>query len=169
MAETFKKYNIVSPSHLRIKGLEPQDVRSVHDILQAEGCPKRENCFAAGEMGICLDDIQTRNARRNHTDKRASADILVLDSQNRVILTDLKYRCRNIRNLSVQEIKYKSQESKALLQEHTNFDFNFYLLFSSQVLTQSKLSVIRRKFDNHIQVQPLTTEDFYHLFAHDIK
>ena len=56
-------------------------------LLKKEGSIDSENKFSDGQKAIALDEVQTRIAQQNKTDKQASADMLFKQS----VLTPTQY------------------------------------------------------------------------------
>ena len=56
-------------------------------LLKKEGCIDSENKFSDEQKAIALDDVQTRIAQQNKTEKQASADVLFKQS----VLTPTQY------------------------------------------------------------------------------
>ena len=81
------EYTIKNPNDIRIKSLLLSDIQGMHTLLKKEGCIDSENNFTDELKAIALDDVQTRIAQQNKTDKQASADVLFKQS----VLTPTQY------------------------------------------------------------------------------
>ena len=73
------EYTITDPKGIRIKSLLSSDIQGMHTLLKKEGCINSENKFSDEQKAIALDDVQTRIAQQNKTDKQASADVLLVE------------------------------------------------------------------------------------------
>ena len=74
--QTMAEYTITNPNDIRIKSLLLSDIQGMHTLLKKEGCIDSENKFTDEQKAIALDEIQTRIAQQNKTDKQASADVV---------------------------------------------------------------------------------------------
>lgn len=81
------EYTIKNPKDIRIKSLLLSDIQGMHTLLKKEGCIDSENKFSDEQKAIALDDVQTRIAQQNKTDKQTSADVLFKQS----VLTPTQY------------------------------------------------------------------------------
>ena len=90
------EYKIVDPSAIHVKGMASTDICGLHALLKQEGCIDSENLFSDREKAIALDGIQERLAQRSHTDKQASADMLICIANGRYVLADAKFRQENV-------------------------------------------------------------------------
>ena len=106
----------IQTANIHIEGLQPIDIKSLRTIFKNEGCIDSENLFTDKEKAIALDDVQTRLSKQNHTDKKASADILICVEKNKYLLTDAKFRVKNINNISPSELREKLNGSKNIVQ-----------------------------------------------------
>ena len=70
------EYTVINPKGIRIKSLLLSDIQGMHTLLKKEGCIDSENKFSDEQKAIALDEVQTRIAQQNKTDKQASADVL---------------------------------------------------------------------------------------------
>ena len=94
------EYKIVDPSAIHVKGMASTDICGLHALLKQGGCIDSENLFSDREKAIALDGIQERLAQRSHTDKQASADMLICIANGRYVLADAKFRQENVKNIS---------------------------------------------------------------------
>ena len=81
------EYTITDPKGIRIKSLLLSDIQGMHTLLKKEESIDSENKFSDEQKAIALDDVQTRIAQQNKTDKQASADMLFKQS----VLTPTQY------------------------------------------------------------------------------
>ena len=115
-------------------------------------------------MAIELDDVQRMISQKHHTDKKASADILLHVNGNKLLLADAKFRVTNIKNLDAKELSKKITESKALVNTDYSFLPNFYILMKKQALSPTHLNAVRRMFSNKPNYQVMDTITFHALF-----
>lgn len=159
------EYTITNPTVIRIKGLLPTDLRGMHSLLRQEGCIDSENKFTDEEKCIALDDIQTRLSKQNHTDKQASADMLLCVGQSKYILVDAKFNSETVKNISPTELNQKLMGSKSLvLSDDVSYGNAFYVLFKSKVLSATQQNQLKRQFTNKPQFRFLTAIKFRELF-----
>ncbi|MBQ3657725.1 MAG: hypothetical protein II956_12910 [Bacteroidales bacterium] len=143
------KYKIDNPAIIRIDGLQSIDIKGLHTILKNEGCIDSENLFTDNEKAIALDDIQTRLSKRNHSDKKASADILICIVKNKYILADAKFRQKNVKNLSSNDLRQKLDCSKSLVKtDEMAFGNAFFVLFQKNILTGTAKRWLKQQFKN---------------------
>ena len=85
-----------------------------------------------------LDEVQTRIAQQNKTDKQASADVLLCITGNKYLLADAKFNSISVKNISPTELKSKLNSSKSLvLSDDYTYANVFYVLFKQSVLTRT--------------------------------
>ena len=110
------EYRIVSPTSIRIRGMQQAtDIRGIHTLFKNEGCIESENKFSDEDKAIALDDIQTRLAQKNHTNKQSSADMLLCITNNKYLLADAKFRQENVKNISPTELRQKYDGSISIV------------------------------------------------------
>lgn len=161
------EYKLVSPTSIRIRGMQPADIRGLHSILKNEGCVDSENKFTDNDKAIALDDVQTRLAHQNHTDKLPSADILVCIAKNKYLLADAKFRQENDRNknLAVSELQKKLEASRSLVMtDEIAFANSFYVLFTCKFLTETRLRRLKQQFINSPRFRFVNAIEFRDLF-----
>lgn len=165
MAQTMTKYTIVSPAGIRIKGIQAGNIIGLHSLLKREGCAESENLFTDEPKAVALDDVQIHRAKVNKTSIEPSTDILLCIYNNKIFLAEAKFRVENVKNISKREIDIKIAGSSALVEDE-NFHImpSFYLLFSSTVLTQSRINELKRIFLSSPKYQFMTAMEFYELF-----
>lgn len=166
MEKTTVKYTIINPAKIRIKGMEAADIQGLRTILKNEGCVDSENMFSDKEKSVTLDKVQERLAKKNKTNKKASADVLVCIAKNKYLLAEAKFEVKNVKNIKTSEIQDKFKESKnIILSDDFTFEKEaFYILFKKNVLTDSALNCLRRMFLNTTKYSFITAIDFYNLF-----
>ncbi len=143
------KYIIDNPANICIDGLQDIDIKGLRTIFKNEGCIESENLFSDKEKAIALDDVQTRLSKRNHSDKKASADILIHVVKNKYFLADAKFRQKNIKNLSTTELRQKIDCSKNLVQsDEITFGNIFYVLFQKNILSDAARRWLKQQFKN---------------------
>lgn len=157
-------YRIGTYQGVCIECWTPKELVGLHSLLKQEGCPDSENVFSDNDKAIELDDVQRKISQKHHTDKKASADILIHTNNNKLLLADAKYRVNNIRNLDSKELSKKIFESKAIVKSDHSFLPNLYILMKSQALTQANLNAVRRMFANKPNYQVMDTIAFHNLF-----
>lgn len=157
-------YKISNYQVIQMECWTPKDLVGLHGLLKQEGCPNSENLFSDKDKAIELDDVQRKISQRHHTDKKASADILIHVNNNKLLLADAKYRVTNIRNLDPKELNKKISESKAMVKSDYSFLPVFYILMKKQALSPSKLNAVRRMFSNKPNYQVVDTVAFHALF-----
>lgn len=110
------EYTITDPKGIRIKSLLLSDIQGMHTLLKKEGCIDSENKFTDEQKAIALDEVQTRIAQQNKTDKQASADVLLCITGNKYLLADAKFNSTSVSNNSgaYQGAKYFSYKGKVL-------------------------------------------------------
>lgn len=158
-------YKISNYQGIHMECWTPKDLVSLHGLLKQEGCPNSENHFSDKDKTIELDDVQRKISQKYHTDKKASADVLIHVNSNKLLLADAKYRVNNILNLDSKELNKKIIESKALVKSDYSFCSVFYILMKKQALNPSKLNAVRRMFSNKPNCQIMDTEAFHALFT----
>ena len=159
------EYKITTPSVIRIKGLQPTDIHGMHSLFKQEGCIDSENKFSDEEKCIALDDVQTRLSKQYHTDKQASADMLLCIAQDKYILVDAKFNSETVKNISPTELNQKLLGSKSLvLSDEVSFGNAFYVLFKSKVLTPTQESWLKRHLTIKPQFRFMTAIKFRGLF-----
>ena len=167
MALTMAEYKIVGPTSIRIRGMQPTDISGLHSILKNEGCVDSENKFTDAEKAIALDNIQTRLAHQNRTDKQPSADILLCVSKNCYLLADAKFRQENVKNknLSPSELRKKLEGSKSIvLSDDIVFANRFYVLFTSKFLTATRRRWLKQQFTGSPLFRFMNAVEFGELF-----
>lgn len=157
-------YKISNYQGIHIECWTPKDLVGLYELLKQEGCPNSENLFSDKDKAVELADVQRKISQKHHTDKKASADILVHINGNKLLLADAKYRVTNIRNLDSKELNKKIAESKALVKTDYSFLPTFYILMKKQALSPAKLNAVRRKFSNKPNYQVMDTIAFHALF-----
>ena len=131
------EYKIVNPSAIHVKGMTPTNICGLHALLKQEGCVDSENLFSDREKAIALDGIQERLAKRNHTDKQASADML-----------ESKLVC-----------------SKSIVESYDyTFANAFYVLFKKRILKPTQYDMLKRKFISRPQYRFMNALQFYEMF-----
>ena len=161
------EYKLANPTAICIRGFQPSDIRGIHSVLKVEGCVDRENKFTDAEKAIVLDDIQTRLAHQNHTDKQPSADILLCVDKNKYLLADAKFRQENVKNknLSPSELRKKLEGSKSIvLSDDIVFANRFYVLFTSKFLTATRRRWLKQQFTGSPLFRFLNAVEFGELF-----
>lgn len=157
-------YKISNYQGVRIECWTPKHLVELNKLLKQEGCPNSENVFTDKEMAIELDDVQRMISQKYHTDKKASADILLHVNGNKLLLADAKFRVTNIKNLDAKELSKKITESKALVKTDYSFLPKFYILMKKQALSPVHLNAVRRMFSNKPNYQVMDTINFHALF-----
>ena len=66
----------LNPNDIRIKSLLLSDIQGMHTLLKKEGCLDSENKFTDEQKAIALDEVQTRIAQQNKTDKQDSVPLI---------------------------------------------------------------------------------------------
>ena len=135
------EYTITDPKGIRIKSLLSSDIQGMHTLLKKEGCINSENKFSDEQKAIALDDVQTRIAQQNKTDKQASADVL----------------------LCMLKSKLNSSKSLVLSDDYTYANV-FYVLFKQSVLTPTQYNRLKRQFAGKPQFRFMNAIDFWKLF-----
>ena len=159
------EYKIVNPSAIHVKGMTPTNICGLHALLKQEGCVDSENLFSDREKAIALDGIQERLAKRNHTDKQASADMLICISNGRYVLADAKFRQENVKNISTSELESKLVCSKSIVESYDyTFANAFYVLFTKRILRPTQYNILKRKFFGRPQYRFMNALQFYELF-----
>ena len=159
------EYKIVDPSAIHIKGMAPNNICGLHALLKQEGCIDSENLFSDRDKAIALDGIQERLAQRNHTDKQASADMLICISKKKYVLADAKFRQENVKNISPSELKSKLECSKSIVESYDYMFANaFYVLFKKRTLKPTQRDMLKRKFMGRPQYRFINALQFYELF-----
>lgn len=159
------EYKIVDPAAINIKGMAPTDICGLHALLKQEGCVDSENLFSDREKAIALDGIQERLAKRNHTDKQASADMLICIANGRYVLVDAKFRQEKVKNLSPSELESKLVSSKSIVESYDyTFANAFYVLFKKRILKPTQYDMLKRKFLGKPQYRFMNALQFYELF-----
>lgn len=159
------KYKIDDPAIIRIDGLLPIDIKGLRTIFKNEGCIDSENLFTDKEKAIALDDVQTRLSKRNHSDKKASADILIYIVKNKYLLADAKFRQKNVKNLSPTELRQKLDCSKNLVKtDEMAFGNAFYVLFQKNILTDTARRWLKQQFKNSPLYRFYNAIEFRELF-----
>lgn len=166
MESPTNKMKIVAPKRelLMIKGMMPSDVTSIKSLFQREGCLDSENLFDDQDQCIALDDIQTRLASTHKTNKKASADLLVVADGKKIILADAKFKVSKTSNLSFKEAESKDRGSKGIISTQLSYYAKFLLVFKKSILTPSAKNQLKRKFNESPKYDFLTATEFYHLF-----
>lgn len=157
-------YKISNYQGVRIECWTPKHLVGLNKLLRQEGCPNSENVFTDKDMAIELDDVQRMISQKHHTDKKASADILLHVNGNKLLLADAKFRVTNIKNLDAKELSKKITESKALVKTDYSFLPNFYILMKKQALSPTHLNAVRRMFSNKPNYRVMDTINFHALF-----
>ena len=98
------EYTVIDPKGIRIKSLLLSDIQGMHTLLKKEGCIDSENKFTDEQKAIALDEVQTRIAQQNKTDKQASADVLLCITGNKYLLADAKFNSTSVKNISPTEL-----------------------------------------------------------------
>lgn len=159
------EYTIKNPNAIRIKSLLLSDIQGMHTLLKKEGCIDSENKFTDEQKAIALDEVQTRIAQQNKTDKQASADVLLCVTGNKYLLADAKFNITNVKNISPTELKSKLSSSKSLvLSGDYTYANEFYVLFKQSVLTPSKYNRLKCQFEGKPQFRFMNAIDFGKLF-----
>ena len=160
------EYRIVSPTSIRIRDLQQAtDIRGLHTLFKNEGCIESENKFSDEEKAIALDDIQTRLAKKNHTNKQASADMLLCIANNKYLLADAKFRQENVKNISPTELRQKYDGSISIvLSDDITFANAFYVLFKSRILKDSQRRLLKQKFAGSPKFRFVNAIEFKALF-----
>lgn len=159
------EYKIVNPSAIHIKGMTPTNICGLHTLLKQEGCIDIENLFSDREKAIALDGIQESLARRNHTDKQASADMLICITNGRYVLADAKFRQENVKNISPSELESKLVCSKSIVESYDyTFANVFCVLFKKRILKPTQYDMLKRKFLGRPQYRFMNALQFYELF-----
>ena len=159
------KYKIDNPKNIRIEGMQDTDIKGLHTIFKNEGCIDSENLFTDNEKAIALDDVQTRLSKRNHTDKKASADILICIVKNKYLLADAKFRQENVKNFKLQDLNPKLNCSKNIvLSDDFRFDNAFYVLLKKKILSETNRRYLKQQFKSSPLYRFVNTEDFWNLF-----
>lgn len=160
------EYRIVPPTSIRIRGMQQAtDIRGLHTLFKNEGCIESENKFSDEEKAIALDNIQTRLAQKDHTNKQASADMLLCIANNKYLLADAKFRQENVKNISPTELRLKLEGSKSIvLSDDITFVNAFYVLFRNNILTASQQRWLKQKFDGSPTFRFVNAQDFRYLF-----
>lgn len=162
---TMAEYKIVDPSAIHIKGMTPADICGLHTLLKQEGCIDSENLFSDSVKAIALDGIQERLAKRNHTDKQASADMLICIANRRYVLADAKFRQENVKNISTSELESKLLCSKSIVESYDyTFANAFYVLFKKRILKPTQYDMLKRKFLGRPQYRFINALNFYEMF-----
>lgn len=160
-------YKLANPTAIRIRGFQPSDIRGLHTVLKVEGCVESENKFTDAEKAIVLDDIQTRLAHQNHSDKQPSADILLCVDKNKYLLADAKFRQENVKNknLSPSELRKKLEGSKSIvISDDIVFANRFYVLFTSKFLTDTHRRWLKQQFTGSPLFRFVNAVEFWKLF-----
>lgn len=147
-----------------IKGLKPQDFRTIRDILAQEGCPKSENLFSDKELGVALDSIEEHLGVLHKKSKMSSADLLVCIIGSKYILADAKFRSKSVKNISRTEIDKKINGSKVIINSDYIYQGPFYILFRANVLTNSGYNRLKKMFAYSPRYEFKNTINFYTLF-----
>ena len=159
------EYKIVNPSAIHVKGMTPTNICGLHALLKQEGCVDSENLFSDREKAIALDGIQERLAKRNHTDKQASADMLICISNGRYVLADAKFRQENVKIISPSELESKLVCSKSIVESYDyTFANAFYVLFKKRILKPTQYDMLKRKFISRPQYRFMNALQFYEMF-----
>ena len=159
------EYTITSPNEIRIKSLLLSDIQGMHTLLKKEGCIDSENKFTDEQKAIALDEVQTRIAQQNKTDKQASADVLLCVSGNKYLLADAKFNSTSVKNISSTELKSKLSSSKGLvLSDDYTYANAFYVLFKLSVLTPSQYNRLKRQLAGKPQFRFMNAVEFWRLF-----
>lgn len=159
------EYTIKNPNAIRIKSLLLSDIQGMHTLLKKEGCIDSENKFTDEQKAIALDEVQTRIAQRNKTDKQASADVLLCVTGNKYLLADAKFNITNVKNISPTELKSKLNSSISLvLSDDYTYANVFYVLFKQSVLTPTQYNRLKRQFAGKPQFRFVNAIKFYELF-----
>ena len=159
------EYTITDPKGIRIKSLLLSDIQGMHTLLKKEGCIASENKFSDEQKAIALDEVQTRIAQQNKTDKQASADLLLCITGNKYLLADAKFNCTNVKNISPTELKSKLSSSKSLvLSDDYTYANAFYVLFKQSVLTPTQYNRLKRLFSGKPQFRFVNAIEFWKLF-----
>ena len=141
------------------------DIRGLYSLFKQEGCIESENKFSDNEKAIFLDDIQTRLAQKNRTDKQASADLLLCIDKNKYLLIDAKFKSKSIKNIDPKELSKKLTGSMSLVSsDDFYFGKAFYVLFKSQAITPSQQNRLKREFQNKPQFRFMNALQFRELF-----
>ena len=148
------EYTITDPKGIRIKSLLLSDIQGMHTLLKKEGCIDSENKFSDEQKAIALDEVQTRIAQQNKTDKQASADVLLCITGNKYLLADAKFKLKS---------KLNSSKSLVLSDDYTYANV-FYVLFKQSVLTPTQYNRLKRQFAGKPQFRFMNAIDFWKLF-----
>ena len=117
------------------------------------------------EFVLALDGIQDRLAQRNHSNKQASADMLICVAKDKYILADAKFRQENVRNISPSELESKLVSSKSIVESYDYMFANaFYVLFKKRTLKPTQKALLKRKFSGSPQYRFMNASQFYELF-----
>lgn len=162
---TMAEYLIKNPNAIRIKSLISSDIQGMHSLLKKEGCLDSENKFTDEQKAIALDEVQTRVAQQNKTDKQASSDMLLCVDGNKYLLADAKFNSTNVKNISPTELKAKLSCSKSLvLSDDYTYVNAFYVLFKQSVLTPTQYNRLKRQFAGKPQFRFMNAIEFWKLF-----
>lgn len=160
------EYTITSPNDIRIKSLLLSDIQGIYTLLKKEGCIDSENKFTDEQKAIALDEIQTRIAQQNKTNKLASADVLLCVTGSKYLLADAKFNSTNVKNISPTELKSKLSCSKSLvLSDDYTYANAFYVLFKQSVLTPTQYNRLKRQFTGKPQFRFMNAIEFWKLFG----
>lgn len=167
MGQTMTKYKIISPEGIRIKGVRAADIVGIHSLLKQEGCKDSENLFTDEEKAVALDTVQIHRASANGTNAESSMDMLLCIYRNKILIAEAKFRVDNVRNLSKSDIDSKIFGSRDLVEDENYHIIPFYyLLFSSETLTQAHRNELKKIFLSSPKYQFQTAIEFYNLFDH---
>ena len=156
------EYTITDPKGIRIKSLLLSDIQGMHTLLKKEGCIDSDT---DEQKAIALDEVQTRIAQRNKTDKQASADVLLCVTGNKYLLADAKFNITNVKNISPTELKSKLSSSKSLvLSDDYSYANAFYVLLKQSVLTPTQYNRLKRQFAGKPQFRFVNAIEFWKLF-----
>ena len=159
-------YTLKSPKDIRIKSLQLSDIQGMHALLKKEGCIDSENKFSDEQKVIALDEVQTRIAKQNKTDKQSSADILLCVTGNKYLLADAKFNSTNVKNISPTELKTKLSCSKFLvISDDYTYANAFYVLFKQSVLTPTQYNRLKRQFAGKPQFRFVNAIEFWKLLG----
>jgi len=143
----------------------PKQLQQINELLKEEGA---KHTLFKKECAFNLDKIENELASREKRDKHSTMDMacfVIKSKKKQVLLTEIKLKVKNERNIGAEELKQKIAGSKRVLSKDTNIQIHqTYLFIFKDKLIQRAKNRIRNLFADNPNYKVLSINEFYQVY-----
>jgi len=137
-------------------------IQQISELLKEEGA---KHTPFNNELAFNLDEIESELASREKRNKRNTMDMaccVIKSKKKQALLTEIKLKVKNERNIGAEELKQKIAGSKTILSKDINIQIHqTHLFIFNEKVKQRAQYRIRSLFADNPNYKVLSVGEFY--------